>query len=38
MQRERADLEVLTVADRGHAPLLDEPQCVATIRRFLAQQ
>lgn len=38
MQRERADLEVLTVADRGHAPLLDEPQCVARIRRFLAPQ
>jgi pimeloyl-ACP methyl ester carboxylesterase len=38
MQRGRADLEVLTVADRGHAPLLDEPQCVARITRFLAPQ
>jgi hypothetical protein len=38
MQRGRADLEVLTVADRGHAPLLDERQCVARITRFLAPQ
>jgi len=38
MQRERADLEVLSLADRGHAPLLDERQCVARIRRFLAPQ
>ncbi len=36
MQREKPDLEVLTVANRGHAPLLDEPGCVAAIERFLA--
>jgi len=36
MQRERPGLEVLTVANRGHAPLLDEPGCVAAIERFLA--
>ena len=36
MQRGKPDLEVLTVADRGHAPLLDEPECVAAIDRFLA--
>jgi pimeloyl-ACP methyl ester carboxylesterase len=36
MQREKPDLRVLTVADRGHAPLLDEPQCVAAIDAFLA--
>jgi pimeloyl-ACP methyl ester carboxylesterase len=36
MQREKPGLEVLTVANRGHAPLLDEPGCVATIERFLA--
>jgi hypothetical protein len=27
---------VLTVANRGHPPLLDEPQCVAAIDAFLA--
>lgn len=37
MQRERPGLEVLTVANRGHAPLLDEPGCVAAIERFLAR-
>ena len=37
MQREKPDLEVLTVADRGHAPLLDEPECMAAIDRFLSR-
>jgi pimeloyl-ACP methyl ester carboxylesterase len=37
MKREKPDLEVLTVADRGHAPLLDEPECVAAIDRFLSR-
>ena len=36
MQRGKPDLEVLTVANRGHAPLLDEPECVAAIDRLLA--
>jgi pimeloyl-ACP methyl ester carboxylesterase len=36
MQREKPDLQVLQVANRGHAPLLDEPECVAGIERFLA--
>lgn len=36
MQREKPDLEVLTVANRGHVPLLDEPECVAAIDQFLA--
>lgn len=36
MQRDKPDLEVLQVANRGHAPLLDEPECVAAIERFLA--
>lgn len=36
MQRGKPDLQVLTVANRGHAPLLDEPECVAAIDRFLA--
>jgi pimeloyl-ACP methyl ester carboxylesterase len=35
MQREKPDLRVLTVANRGHAPLLDEPECVAAIDQFL---
>jgi pimeloyl-ACP methyl ester carboxylesterase len=36
MQREKPDLKVLTVANRGHAPMLDEPECVAAIDAFLA--
>jgi pimeloyl-ACP methyl ester carboxylesterase len=36
MQRGKPDLEVLTVANRGHAPLLDEPECVPAIDRLLA--
>jgi len=35
MQREKTDLKVLSVANRGHAPLLDEPECVAAIDEFL---
>jgi pimeloyl-ACP methyl ester carboxylesterase len=36
MQREKPDLEVLEVANRGHVPLLDEPECLAAIDGFLA--
>jgi len=36
MQREKPGLRALTVANRGHAPLLDEPECVAAIDEFLA--
>jgi len=36
MQREKPDLRALSVANRGHAPLLDEPECVAAIDEFLA--
>ena len=37
MQREKpSGLKVLTVANRGHAPLLDEPECLAAIDEFLA--
>ena len=36
MQREKRDLKVLTVANRGHAPMLDEPECLAAIDEFLA--
>jgi pimeloyl-ACP methyl ester carboxylesterase len=35
MQREKPDLKVLTVNNRGHAPLLDEPECLAAIDAFL---
>jgi pimeloyl-ACP methyl ester carboxylesterase len=38
MQREKPDLEQLTVADRGHAPLLDEPGCLPVLDDFLARQ
>ena len=36
MLREKPDLRRLTVARRGHPPLLDEPECVAAIDEFLA--
>ena len=35
MQREKPDLEVLEVVNRGHAPMLDEPECLAAIDEFL---
>jgi pimeloyl-ACP methyl ester carboxylesterase len=38
MKREKPDLEQLTVADRGHAPLLDEPGCLPVLNDFLARQ
>jgi pimeloyl-ACP methyl ester carboxylesterase len=38
MKREKPDLEQLTVADRGHAPLLDEPECLPALDDFLARQ
>ena len=31
----KPDLEVVPVADRGHVPLLDEPECIAAIDRML---
>jgi pimeloyl-ACP methyl ester carboxylesterase len=37
MQRAKPDLESLTVEQRGHAPLLDEPGVVPAIERFLAR-
>jgi len=36
MQREKPDLECVTVGNRGHVPLLDEPAALAAIDRFLA--
>ena len=37
MQREKPDLERLTVGNRGHVPLLDEPEALAAIDRFLGR-
>jgi pimeloyl-ACP methyl ester carboxylesterase len=37
MQREKPDLEQLTVPNRGHVPLLDEPEALAGIEHFLAR-
>lgn len=37
MRREKPDLESLTVPDRGHAPLLDELECIAAIDHFLSR-
>jgi len=36
MKREKPDLTMLTVANRGHVPLLDEPECLKAIDEFLA--
>jgi pimeloyl-ACP methyl ester carboxylesterase len=37
MAREHPGLEHITVANRGHAPLLNEPECVRAIDAFIAQ-
>jgi len=37
MRRRRPDLECVTVSDRGHMPLLDEPPVLSAIDRFLAR-
>ncbi|HEY6620123.1 MAG TPA: alpha/beta hydrolase [Steroidobacteraceae bacterium] len=37
MKAENPDLMQLEVAQRGHAPLLDEPECVAAIDAFLGR-
>jgi hypothetical protein len=36
MAREKPDLRRLSVARRGHPPLLDEPECLAAIDDFLS--
>lgn len=38
MKREKPDLATVTVANRGHVPLLDEPECVQAIDEFLARR
>jgi pimeloyl-ACP methyl ester carboxylesterase len=37
MQREKADLERVTVGNRGHVPLLDEPEALAAVDSFLTR-
>ena len=37
MQREKPDVERVTVGNRGHVPLLDEPEALFGIDRFLAR-
>jgi len=37
MERQKPDLERVTVGDRGHVPLLDEPEALSSIDRFLAR-
>jgi pimeloyl-ACP methyl ester carboxylesterase len=37
MKAENPELMQLEVAQRGHAPLLDEPECLAAIDAFLAR-
>jgi pimeloyl-ACP methyl ester carboxylesterase len=36
MKREKPDLKTVIAKNRGHAPLLDEPECVQGIDEFLA--
>jgi pimeloyl-ACP methyl ester carboxylesterase len=35
MQREKPDLQTAVIVERGHTPLLDEPECLDRIDRFL---
>lgn len=35
MRHEKPDLESVTIANRGHVPLLDEPTALTAINRFL---
>jgi hypothetical protein len=37
MQAIAPGMQVVNVADRGHAPMLDEPQAVAAIDAFFAR-
>lgn len=37
MKARRADLQTVEIANRGHAPLLDEPEALAAIKGFLAR-
>jgi hypothetical protein len=35
MQREKETVQAVTVPNRGHTPLLNEPECVTAIDAFL---
>jgi pimeloyl-ACP methyl ester carboxylesterase len=37
MKTENPDMQQLEVADRGHVPLLDEPECIAAVDAFLSR-
>jgi pimeloyl-ACP methyl ester carboxylesterase len=37
MAREKPDLEHVTVPNRGHTPMLDEPECRQAIDAFLTR-
>jgi pimeloyl-ACP methyl ester carboxylesterase len=37
MAREKPDLQQVRVRNRGHVPLLDEPDCAEAVDRFLAR-
>jgi pimeloyl-ACP methyl ester carboxylesterase len=37
MAREKPGLEQVTVANRGHTPLLNEPECLAAVDAFIAR-
>jgi hypothetical protein len=37
MAREKPDLQHITVENRGHTPLLNEPECLAAIDAFVAR-
>jgi len=36
MKQEKPDLNIVEVKNRGHAPLLNEAECVAAIDKFLS--
>jgi hypothetical protein len=37
MASEKPDLRHITVANRGHTPLLNEPECLEAIDAFVAR-
>lgn len=37
MRQRKPDLHIVTVPNRGHAPLLDEPEAINAISRFVAE-